>query len=95
LIALNNTLFVFLIWALPRSAAVLAAALGLSSAFLLLRMLSLLPSRDAAFQKLKERWTRLPKDFEKGPWRGREHVVKVTDGGRVRCGQRRQEVAED
>jgi hypothetical protein len=41
LIALNNTLFAFLIWALLRSAAVLAAALGLSSAFLLLRMPSL------------------------------------------------------
>jgi hypothetical protein len=38
LIALNNMLLAFLIWALPRgySAVVLAVALGLSSAFLLL-----------------------------------------------------------
>jgi hypothetical protein len=40
MIALNNTLFVFLIWALPRFAVVLAVALG-QAAFLLLRM----PSR--------------------------------------------------
>ncbi len=41
LIALNNMLFAFLIWVFPRSAVVLAVALGLSSAFLLLYMPSL------------------------------------------------------
>jgi hypothetical protein len=41
LIALNNMLFAFLIWILPRSAVVLAVVLGLSSAFLLLYMPSL------------------------------------------------------
>jgi hypothetical protein len=41
LIALNNMLFAFLIWVLPRSAVVLAVVLGLSSAFLLLYMPSL------------------------------------------------------
>ena len=43
LIALNNMLFAFLIWVLPRvySAVVLVVALGLSSAFLLLCMPSL------------------------------------------------------
>jgi len=41
LIALNNTLFALLIWALLRSAVVLTVALGLSSVFLLLYMPSL------------------------------------------------------
>jgi hypothetical protein len=47
LIALNNMLFAFLIWALPRPAVVLAVALGLSSAFLLLHMPSLWLSLEA------------------------------------------------
>ena len=38
---MNNLLFAFLIWVLPRFAVVLAVALGLSSAFLLLYMPSL------------------------------------------------------
>jgi multisubunit Na+/H+ antiporter MnhB subunit len=47
LIALNNMLFAFLIWVLPRSAVVLAVALGLSSAFFLLYMPSLWLSLEA------------------------------------------------
>ena len=47
IITLNNMLFAFLIWALPRSAVVLAVALGLSSAFLLLHMPSLWLSLEA------------------------------------------------
>ena len=47
MIALNNMLFVFLTWVLLRSAAVLTVALGLSSAFLLLRMPSLWLSLEA------------------------------------------------
>jgi hypothetical protein len=47
LIALNNMLFAFLTWVLPRSAVVLAVALGLSSAFLLLCMPSLWLSLEA------------------------------------------------
>jgi hypothetical protein len=59
LIALNNMLFVFLTWVLLRSAAVLTVALGLSSAFLLLRLPSLWLSLEAggyvaAF--FKRRW---------------------------------------
>jgi hypothetical protein len=46
MIALNNTLFVFLIWILPRSAVALAVTLG-QAAFLLLRMPSLWLSLEA------------------------------------------------
>jgi hypothetical protein len=52
LIALNNMLFAFLICVLPRFAVVLAVALGLSSAFLLLRMPSLWLSLEAGVAAL-------------------------------------------
>jgi hypothetical protein len=52
LIALNNMLLAFLIWVLPRSAVVLAVALGLSSAFLLLYMPSLWLSLEAGVAAL-------------------------------------------
>ncbi len=52
LIALNNMLFAFLIWVLPRSAVVLAVVLGLSSAFLLLYMPSLWLSLEAGVAAL-------------------------------------------
>jgi hypothetical protein len=54
LIALNNMLFAFLIWVLPRgySAVMLAVALGLSSAFLLLCMPSLWLSLEAGVAAL-------------------------------------------
>ncbi len=47
MIALNNMLFAFLIWVLPRSAVVLAVVLRLSSAFFLLCMPSLWLSLEA------------------------------------------------
>jgi hypothetical protein len=52
LIALNNMLFAFLTWVLPRFAVVLAVALGLSSAFLLLCMPSLWLSLEAGVAAL-------------------------------------------
>jgi hypothetical protein len=52
IITLNNMLFAFLIWVLPRFAVVLAVALGLSSAFLWLRMPSLWLSLEAGVAAL-------------------------------------------
>ncbi len=55
LIALNDMFLAFLVWVLPRSAVVLAVALGLSSAFLLLCM----PSRGfGCFCLLRLAWRR-------------------------------------
>ncbi len=56
MIALNNMLFAFLIWVLPRSAVVLAVVLGLSSAFLLSYMPSLRLSPEAGAAAFFKRW---------------------------------------
>ncbi len=59
LIALNNMLFAFLIWVLPRSVVVLAVALG-QAAFFLSYMPSLRLSLEAGVVAFFKRWWFVP-----------------------------------